>query len=350
LDGQQEIHKENKMPTGNPFQDQVIKVLGADWDTLANEDKNNLREEWIVRQLMATDNPRNQEYLKRFTEEAYADVTPPSTEGAFFPPLREYPGRMLRQAVRMFTTPQQFLQSAFRQPSDRPITERVISPFKEAGEYALGGEEKYPYSLYTDPMVIAGIPTLIKSGAGILARRLPTAIKAGQSAVKKGAKVAERVRPPSGLPKGEIPGNVPPLSTVEPQFMGKVFPRPLTPPPAGIYRQAMGKLTPHFVKDEAQKVAQFVAQHPDDLISQAVKSKGPLNPEMVEQIRSRILAPVEFPSAARMARTPGSIKPPPVREKMVGGQSPESIIEQINNIDPTKPSAFSEYLKIYGGI
>lgn len=319
-------------------------IKHPNWNKLTPDEQVEVREKWIGDMLDASGAPSNPEYLNHFTQQAYADIKPPPTEGAFFPPLREYPGRMFRQAVRAFTTPQQYLQSAFRQPADRPVTERITTPFKEAGEYFLGGEEKYPYTLYTDPMVIASLPGLLKSAVSILSRRFPTAIKAGQTVAKKGGEMAERIRPPGGLPWKEVPGEVPPLrtATVRPQptmmreFISKTLP---------------SKLKGTTLEKDTGKIAEFISGNPTDPLAQAITGEWPQAAKeydvflkgITDQLSQRgVITPSTiykgmptFEQASKRVR----VKPPS------STKSPENIIEQVNNLDPTDPNSFMDLIK-----
>jgi len=318
------------------------------WAELSLPEQTQLREAWVQQRLLASGDPRNEKLYKQLVQEAYADL-PKEAEaksnfwwgGHFLPPTEEYVPRMLKfvdRLGRVFSAPQQFLQSAFRQPPERAVTERIAAPFAETvsglTKDIMGKERElqYPYKMYTDPLMLYGA---LQAGK----RLVPSAIKRGAKIV---GRVKGRVKPPisKGMPWEEIPGKVPPLRTVgrpQPEIPirqpGQVWQTTLRQELRSTYNRAVPKLTPHFPKEQAQLVADFVARHPEDVISKAVLGKGPITVDVVEAINTRLLSAGEemrkvMPSMEEATksisriRSPRRIKPPTtgIKEPIPAGE------------------------------
>lgn len=306
-----------------------------------------MRQRWVQRRLarVTSGTPEQIENLKKqLIADAYRDAPEwqkPYQPKSLYPSAGEIPGEMWRLAGRLFTTPQQYLQAAFRQPADRPVLERVAEPFKHAFEYAIGepkAVEKYPYTLYTDPMLASGALALGKYATkavtklpGVVAKQIPTIRKLAGRAEEA---LKGRIRPPGTQPiAGEtaeafnarmvaeeaakreaLKGRISEIKSAE-ETVGR--PKPQIPAPRGPYNRAMPKLTPHYPREEARIVSEFVARHPDDVISKEILT-GKISPATLSEIERRIFN-----------RLPTSV--PPVRPGVTPPIAGEPSIAEILN-------------------
>lgn len=342
---------------------EVVQKLGPLWTQMSPEEQVDIRERWWHGRLMQTGDPRNAENAQRLEAEAYADIrkTPTSQNkfwfgGSFWPPAEEWAPRMEKmvgRVGRLWATPQQIIEGFRAGKSLQQIEQETITDLVKdiSGEER---EERYPYHLYTDPLLVGGVAKkialpLIRGGIKVG----PSVIKALTPSARKAAeKVASRP-----MKWGKIPGEIPPLRTVGkptspiPTF-GEIWKSGQYPlRKAGIqrglqatYKKAMKMVAPHFPKEEAAQVAEFVARHPDDALSKAIIEGRSLTTPLeggltlADNISWRIFG--RRPPITNLRPSVGVTTPPPITSPPPIGKGAESIVEEINTLNPNEYADF----------
>lgn len=296
-----------------------------EWKEFTQNEQGRKRRLWVEQMMgqITSGTPEQlEEHRQRLIENAYWDAPTwqrPIQPTSLYPSAREIPGAMLSTAVRMWAMPQQFYQdiyAATKQPPGRgfwPTAKRAaVDPFIHAFEYGVGEPEavaKYPYTPWTDPLMLTTVlgiaKGIIRTAPKIAARaaaQVPTFRKVAGRGIEA---IRGRIRPPGAQPiAGEtaeafnarvmaeeaarreaLKGRI---SEVAARGEAVGPPKPPTPTPRGPYNRAMPKLTPHYPKEEAQVVAEFVARHPEDVISKEILTKKPLSPSTLSEIERRI--------------------------------------------------------------
>jgi len=290
-----------------------------DFDKLSKEQQTKIREAWVQQQMMSSGDPRNQKNFEQLVKEAYYDLPQAPTEGAFFPAWPEFKERMGTSWERGWGVPKEILWGGIKEvgTGEGTIPQRLSRMPAQIRDYFIGRRkatelpeeiEKVPgSSLWSDPFLW---------GLGKVGYKL------GEKTVKGIGKIGERIRPP-GIAKAseetaeafnarvmgeeaakrealkgrirELRGGREPISAP--------MPKTPTPTPRGPYNKAMTRLTPNYAKEEAKVVSEFVARHPDDILSKAILTeKPPLSPSTLSEIERRIFNRVPQPP----------VTPPPV--------------------------------------
>ena len=334
-----------------------------DFDLLSPTQQAEIRESWINQQQYASGKPRDQKLYMQLVKESYYDLPQEAEKpskfwwgGEPFPAGEEYAPRMLKfvdRLGRVFSAPQQFLQSAFRRPPDQPLTERIVTPFAETGaglvEDILGAEErelKYPYTMYTDPLLLGGVTRfggrLLKKGirsAEELAKRVrapgakaPSPMTGEAAEAFNRAKLAEEAARREAL-RATVREAVPPTRLAAPPL--RPAGAPIGPGEIKIIKNIRPKLAPHYSADEIKTIRDFVLQHPEDVITKSLTSQKKLSPELTKEINQRIFfrRPTVYKEMPTFKQAGERFTPKRARVKPPSAAEP-SIPENLN--DPTK--------------
>ena len=302
----------------------LFRTIGDDPDfkLLPPEAQSGIRRDWVEQQMTGSGRPYDQKLYEQLIREASYDL--PQTEekqskfwfgGEMFPAAEEYAPRMLKfvdRLGRVFSAPQQYLQSAFRRPPDQPLAERVITPFAETTEGLIKditGEERelrYPYTMYTDPLLLGGIgkfgTRFLKKGIRSieeLAKRVrapgakvPSPMTGEAAEAFNRAKLVEEAARREAL-KATVKEAVPPQRTIGqpswPTLRKEWTGVRVLPEEIKIIKHIKPKLAPHYSPDEIVKIRDFVLQHPEDIITKSLLSKKGLSPEVTREIGKRVL-------------------------------------------------------------
>lgn len=318
----------------------LFRTIGDDPDfkLLPPEAQSGVRRDWVEQQMTASGRPYDQKLYEQLIREASYDL-PQAEEkqskfwfgGEAFPAAEEYAPRMLKfvdRLGRVFSAPQQFLQSAFRRPPDQPLAERVITPFAETAEGLIKdvlGEERelrYPYTMYTDPLLLGGVgkfgTRFLKKGirsAEALAKRVrapgakPPSPMTGEAAEAfNRAKLAEEAARKSAL-RETVKEAIPPQRTGGP-------PRKLTRGEITYARDLESRLTGIFSKPEATRVANFISQHPHDPLALKLSTaQWPANPKQYDLYIKAVKAELVQRGVLSPAKTYRGIKQMPTIEE-----------------------------------
>jgi hypothetical protein len=328
-----------------------------DWKGFSPEEQAEFREGWVRKRMIASGNPRDEKLFQQLIKEAYSDLPqPPAEEGAFFPPWPEFKERMGTSWERGWGVPKEILWGGIKEvgTGEGTIPQRLSRMPAQIRDYFIGRRkatelpeeiEKVPgSSLWSDPFLW---------GLGKVGYKL------GEKTVKGIGRIGERIRPPGIAKAGEetaeafnarvmgeeaakreaLKGRIRELRGGR-EPISAPMPKTPTPTPRGPYNKAMVRLIPNYAKEEAKVVSEFVARHPDDILSKAILTeKPPLSPSTLSEIERRIFNRVPQPPVTPPP-PPGPRIPPPVGVESAG---------VAGGINLNDPKALAEWMLKQGG-